>query len=98
MEKVLTMLGFAKKAGKLIAGANAVQRSIFSGKCELVIATEDAGDSIKGKISRLCEENGISYIVFGNSMELSRATGEENKVIFSVEDLGFAKSIMEKIC
>lgn len=98
MEKVLALLGFAKKAGKLSAGAGAVQRSIFSGKSALVIATNDAGDSIKSKMSRLCEENEVSYIVFGDSVELSKATGEENKVIFSVEDLGFAKSIMEKIC
>lgn len=98
MEKVLTLMGFAKKAGKLVTGANAVQRSILFGKSALVIATTDAGDSIKNKMKRLCEENEVNYIVFGNSVDLSKATGEENKVIFSVEDLGFAKSIMEKIC
>ena len=98
MKKILTLLGFAKKAGKLVSGANAVQRSILFGKSALVIATNDAGESIKSKMSRLCEENEVSYIVLGNSEELSKATGEENKVIFSVEDLGFAKSIMEKIC
>jgi len=97
MDKVLSLLGFAKKAGKLVAGAGAVQRSILWGKSALVIATEDAGDSIKSKMSRLCQENEIKYIVFGNSVELSKATGEENKVIFSVEDVGFAKSISEKI-
>ena len=98
MEKVLTLLGFAKKARKLVAGANAVQRSILWGKSELVIATTDAGDSIKSKMKRLCEENEIKFVVFGNSSELSKATGEENKVIFSIEDLGFAKSLLEKIC
>ena len=98
MEKVLTLLGFAKKARKLVAGANAVQRSILFGKSSLVIVTNDAGDSIKNKMSRLCEENEVIYIVFGNSSDLSKATGEENKVVFSVEDLGFAKSIIQKIC
>ena len=98
MDKVLMLMGFAKKAGKLVTGANAVQRSILFGKSALVIATTDAGDSIKNKMKRLCEENEVNYIVFGNSVDLSKATGEENKVIFSVEDLGFAKSIMEKIC
>ena len=97
MEKVLTLLGFAKKARKLVAGANAVQRSILFGKSSLVIVTNDAGDSIKNKMSRLCEENEVIYIVFGNSSDLSKATGEENKVVFSVEDLGFAKSIIQKI-
>lgn len=98
MKKVLTLLGFAKKAGKLVAGANAVQRSILFGQSALVIVTMDAGDSIKSKMKRLCEENEVNYIVFGSSAELSKATGEDNKVIFSVEDLGFAKSIIEKIC
>ncbi|MBQ7667873.1 MAG: ribosomal L7Ae/L30e/S12e/Gadd45 family protein [Clostridia bacterium] len=96
MDKVLSLLGFAKKARKVISGANAVIRSILYGKSYLVIITEDAGLSIKNKITRLCDENSVPYIIYGSSELLSKATGEINKVIFSVEDENFAKSIMGK--
>ncbi len=96
MDKVLSLLGFAKKAHKIISGSNAVIRSILSGRSFLVIVTIDAGLSIKNKMQRLCDENGIPYMIYGSSQELSKATGEINKVIFSVEDDNFAKSIMGK--
>ena len=96
MDKILSLLGFAKRAGKIIAGSNAVQRSLLLGKSYLIIIAEDAGLSIKSKMMRLCNENSVSYLVYGNSEILSKALGEVNKVIFSVEDENFAKSILDK--
>lgn len=97
MEKILSLLGFTKKAGKLVAGTNAVLRSILYGDAYLVIITEDAGNSVKDKFKRICDENDVKLYVLGNSKDLERATGEENKVIYSVTEAGFSNKLIQLI-
>jgi len=93
MNKLTTMLGFAKKARKLASGANAVQRSILSGKSFLVIIAQDAGDSLKRKFTRLCEENEIRVLIYSSNEELSMITHEDNKSIYSVENEALANQV-----
>ena len=97
MDKILSLLGFAKKAGKLIAGSNAVLRSILYGESELVIVTKDAGGSVREKFERICKENDVSFFFIGSQEEFERATGEKNKVIYSVIDTGFANKLKQLI-
>ena len=98
MDKILSLLGFVKKAGKLITGSNAVLRSILYGDSELVIVTKDAGNSVREKFERICRENDVSFFFIGNQDEFERATGEKNKVIYSVVDAGFANKLKQLIC
>jgi len=93
VRQILTLLGFAKKANKLVTGSNAVLRSVLYGESYLVIVNEDAGKSVKDKFRRICSENEVKFYVLGDSKEFSKATGEENKVIYSVTEEGFAKKI-----
>ena len=53
MNRILSLLGFAKKARKLVTGTNAVLRSILMCEAEIVIVTNDAGKSVKEKFKRL---------------------------------------------
>ena len=97
MNKLITMLGFAKRARQLVSGANAVQRSILSGRSCLVIIATDSGDSLKRKFSRLCEENEIEYLIYSTNEELSIMTHEDNKSIYSVENEELAKQVYKLI-
>ena len=97
MAKAMTLLGFAKKAGKLNAGTESCIRAIITGKAKLVIISKDAGDSIKSKLIRLASENDIKYIIFSESEEISQNLGDKNKVVFTVNDENFAQKIMEAI-
>jgi len=94
MDRILSLLGFAKKAGKLVTGSNAVLRSILSCSASLVIVNEDAGHSVKEKFKRLCAENDIKFYIFGAEAEFEWATGEKNKVIYSVVDEGFSNKLV----
>ena len=98
MDKILSLLGFAKKAGKLVTGSNAVLRSILYGESELVIVTKNAGSSVREKFERICLENDVSFFFIGNQEEFEMATGEKNKVIYSVIDAGFANKLKQLIC
>ena len=97
MNKLVTMLGFAKRARKLASGANAVQRSILSGRSFLVIIASDSGDSLKRKFSRLCEENKIKFLIYSTNEELSMITHEDTKSIYSVENEEMAKQVYSLI-
>lgn len=97
MEKILSLLGFIKKAGRLVTGSNAVLRSILCEDAGVVFVTLDAGNSVKEKFKRLCAENDIKFFVFGNSEELGYATGEKNKVIYSVVEEGFSNRLIQLI-
>jgi len=97
MDRILSLLGFAKKAGKLVTGSNAVLRSILSLESSIVIVNKDAGKSVKEKFKRLCEENDIKFFVFGSEAEFEWATGEKNKVIYSVCDEGFSNKLVQLI-
>ena len=97
MDRILSLLGFAKKAGKLVTGSNAVLRSILSLEAYVVIVNEDAGHSVKEKFKRLCAENDIKFYIFGRQEEFERATGEKNKVIYSVCEAGFSNKLMQLI-
>ena len=97
MNKLITMLGFAKRAKKLASGANAVQRSILSGRSCLVIIAADSGDSLKRKFTRLCEENEIKVLIYSSNEELSIMTGENNKSIYSVENPNLAEELWKLI-
>ena len=97
MEKILSLLGFAKKARMLVTGNNAVLRSILTGEAEIVIVTKDAGSSVHDKFKRICSENDIPFYFFGSQEEFERATGEKNKVIYSVVEAGFANKLKQLI-
>jgi len=97
MDRILSLLGFAKKAGKLVTGSNAVLRSILSLESCIVIVNKDAGKSVKEKFKRLCEENDIKFYILGNEEEFCWATGEKNKVIYSVCDAGFSNKLVQLI-
>ena len=97
MDKILSLLGFAKKAGKLVTGSNAVLRSILYGDAFVVIVTKDAGNSVKDKFKRLCLENGVKFYILGNELDFERATGEKNKVIYSVIEAGFSNKLVQLI-
>lgn len=54
-KKVYSMLGLAMKAGKVVSGEFATDKSVKSNKAWLVIVSEDASDNTKKMFSNMCE-------------------------------------------
>ena len=55
VNKVYSMLGLAMKAGKVVSGEFATDKSVKSGNAWLVIVSEDASDNTKKMFSNMCE-------------------------------------------
>lgn len=95
-DAVLSLLGFAAKAGKLSFGTHATEFSVSSGKAALVIAAEDISEkSIKELKFKANKENVPVIVTHGiDSETLSHRVGKKCGIL-AVNDKGFADSILK---
>ena len=93
-EKVLSLLGFASKAGKLSFGTHATTFSVESGKAKLVLAAADISEkSVKELKFKSAKQNIEVLILDGTcTADLSKRVGK-NCGIVAVNDDGFASAI-----
>lgn len=95
--KVLTLLGFAQRAGKIISGETGCISSIKQKKTFLVIIPEDASDNTKKLIISLCNYNGIECLEWGSKIDIGISIGKSPRAVISVMDKRFADAIRELI-
>ena len=96
--KVLTLLGFASKAGKLSYGMNATVFSVKQKKAKAVIVASDISDKSKKEVKFYCEKFDVNYIALDNyNIEsISRAIGKKCGIA-SINDDSFKESISTAI-
>lgn len=96
-DKILSLLGLCRRAGKLTIGNDAVIENILSGDAKLVLMAKDISkNTLKGVLSAL-RQNEIKYYTINRSKdELGSAVGKYCAVL-SVNDKGFAKKLIELI-
>lgn len=97
MNKVLGVIGLAKRAGKITSGEFLCERAIKSGQSKLIIIASDIADNAKKSAVNTCSHYGVEYIEFSSSAELGRAIGADNRMIISVNDSNFKNAILSKI-
>lgn len=92
--KVLTLLGFAAKAGKLSYGMDMAVTSVKSKKSFLVVAAFDVSEKSKKEITFHTNNKNVSFIVLTDIDidTLSKAVGKKCGII-SVNDSSFAEAI-----
>ena len=97
--KVLSLLGIAKKAGKVICGTDMAVESIRSGKKGSVVLLLLASDESKYAVKRI--ENTSAYYKIplirlqADKLELARLTGSRAELsVAGITDTGFANAMM----
>lgn len=96
-DKVLSLLGIARRAGKLSTGHDAAVSSIVKDSAKLRIVSSDASQRLKREISHSCTfgNKDIPVILADfTGADLSAAIGIKAAVI-TVDDEGFAKRIRQ---
>jgi len=91
--KLLSSLGLAMRAGKLVAGDDAVMKAIRSGEAKLVVLAEDASANAQKKYRDKCSFYQVPLVEYGTRLELGSAVGKKERVVFAVMDPGFAGMI-----
>ncbi|MBB3109435.1 ribosomal protein L7Ae-like RNA K-turn-binding protein [Paenibacillus phyllosphaerae] len=93
MNKALSMLGMAMRAGKLVTGDETVLKNIRQGKAKLVIVAGDASENTKKKYRDKCASYGVKHIEALDRLSLGHAIGKAERVLIAVTDAGFSSSI-----
>lgn len=91
--KALSMLGLAKRAGKVVSGEFSVEKAVKSGKAYLVIVAEDASANTRKNFTDMCTYYELPLIFTGTKETLGHAIGCELRASAAVTDSGFAQSI-----
>lgn len=94
--KILALLGFASKSGKLSYGMNKTEEALKNGVSRMVIMACDTSEKSKKEAIFRANKSGIEGIVLQNctAEQLSHAVGRSCSVL-SVNDTGFAQTIKE---
>jgi len=95
-QKLLGLLGLARRAGKLAVGFTAVEKSVRRGERPLIIMATDIGASQKAKIGRWEPLRGTLTDVLSAEV-LAKAMGREKLSVVGVSDAGFVKGIQKLV-
>ena len=98
INKILTLLGFASKAGKLSYGMDAAADAIKRGKSKLAVLSSEVSAKSQKEIRFHSEKNNIRVIVLENCdiKTLSDAVGRKCGIL-SVNDSSFADGILKAV-
>lgn len=93
--KILTLLGFCSKAGKMSCGMDMTVEALKRGKASLVIAASDVSTKSLKEITFNADKSKVKVLVLECDMQtLSHAIGRKCGIL-SVNDKGFAEAMVD---
>ncbi|MBQ9673481.1 MAG: ribosomal L7Ae/L30e/S12e/Gadd45 family protein [Ruminococcus sp.] len=96
-DRILSLLGLCRRAGKIVIGADPVIESMREGKAFVVLTASDFSKNSKKNILKAIDEYGTkAYTVNRTKDEISHALGRLCGVL-SITDKGFSDKIQELI-
>lgn len=96
-KKILSLLGLAHRARKIITGEEAVLETLRANLAKLVFVAGDASEKTLDNFNRKCFFYHVPVCFELKSDELAQALGKTLCKIVAVTDQGFFQSIQEKI-
>lgn len=96
-DKALSMLGLARRAGKLLYGSENVVMSARQGKVSLAVMAGDASERTKKLLTNKCKSFSVPLYEYSTKEELGKALGKSDISALGVSDRNFAKAIKDKL-
>lgn len=94
-EKWHSLLGLARRAGKVVSGEETVLRAIREQKARVVIMSADASDRTKKTVNDKCNFYKVPIFEASERVTLGQAIGQPPRVLIAVTDSGFAGKLIE---
>jgi len=93
-QKLLSMLSLARKAGKVISGADTCEKAIRNGKALLVFAAADASAKT---LKKFRDKTTFYNIPLSTALTTQNLTqiGLDGRTIIAVTDQNFAKTMIQ---
>lgn len=96
-DKVLSILGIAKSAGKIVAGSDTVERLLKQNKLHYVFIANDASVRTIDRFVKKCFHHKTSVNTDYSCDELSKSIGKPMVKILGLIDAGFASSLKKHL-
>ena len=93
MDKILSLISLATKAGKTASGEFAAEKAIRDGKAYLVIIAEDASGNTNKKFRNMGTYRDIPVKEYGTKEMLGMVCGKDYRSVVVVCDKGFGDNI-----
>ncbi|GBK63419.1 MAG: ribosomal L7Ae/L30e/S12e/Gadd45 family protein [Paenibacillus macerans] len=97
MNKALSGLGLAMRAGKLVTGDEVVLKAIRSAEAKLVIVAGDASANTQKKYRDKCGTYKVPLMVGFDRDMLGSSVGKPERVVLALTDQGFADMVRKAI-
>lgn len=98
MNKILNLLGLAKKAGKLEVGEEPTGAAARAKDARLLLIASDAADNSFRRLKHFADAGACLYARLPCTKdELGRAVGRTSCAMVAVTDIGFAEAVAEKL-
>lgn len=95
---ILTLLGFAQKAGKLAAGESAVENFLRKGRLLLLVISEELSEPRKLFWQQQAQVYQVPCIVLeATKLELGLAIGLSPRGVIGILERNMAEAIMKKM-
>lgn len=98
MDKLLNLIGLAKKAGKLEVGEEPVGAAARSKHARLILIASDAADNTRRRALHFGEAGEcICLEIPPTKDDLGRALGRTSCALLALTDIGFAEAVAKKL-
>ncbi len=98
MDKVLSMLGLAKKAGRLEVGEEPVGAAARARDARLIVVAEDAAENTVRRVRHFADAGQCLWVkVPATKDALGRAVGRTSCAMVALTDVGFAEAAAKKL-
>lgn len=96
-DKILSMIGLAKKAGRLVSGEFMTEGAIKDGSAQLVIIASDVSENTRKKFTNSCSYYHVPIREYSDKETLGHGIGKEFRASLAVTDKGLAQAILKKM-
>lgn len=96
-DKVLSFIGLATKAGKVVSGEFSVEKAVKSDQAFLVMVAKDASDNTKKMFQNMCDYRSVPIVYYGSKESLGQAMGKQMRVSVAFLDEGFANAVRKQL-
>jgi len=94
---VMSLLGLAQRAGKIVSGQFAVERAVKTGKVRCLIVAADSSAATKKSYQEQAKFYGIQYLEMLSKEQLGVAIGKPPRAVIGVLDENFSQAIVRAI-
>ncbi|BAS27536.1 L7Ae/L30e/S12e/Gadd45 family ribosomal protein [Limnochorda pilosa] len=97
LEGALSMLGLARRGGRVVSGDRAVLAACKSGQAQVILLARDASENTRRRFREAAARAGVAVQEVGDKVRFGEALGQSPRAVVAVTHRGFAKAVVERL-